>query len=272
MFHMKNISTIDDFITNKQYKSICTVPSLSTLYKEINLGNVYYTYTPNNFYILIDRGDWSDFYFYINSSNETIPSEALLKPLISTFIRNNTSKNSISPICIDFFKKNNFNKRIIYQYFVNTTLAEVVCSNFPKNIYYIDNANLVDFTSIKDIIFRYLKRLGRLIPTDEEIIELIQNKEIFVVRTKGDNDVIAIKMIKYTGKTAADHGIAVDEHHRGNQIAKALTIQSFQKIKKRNCIRTDAWIEQTNTISIKLHLQCGYIANERYMIKYIQNN
>ena len=173
---MKNISTIDDFITNKQYKSICTVPSLSTLYKEINLGNVYYTYTPNNFYILIDRGDWSDFYFYINSSNETIPSEALLKPLISTFIRNNTSKNSI-----------------IYQYFVNTTLAEVVCSNFPKNIYYIDNANLVDFTSIKDIIFRYLKRLGRLIPTDEEIIEQIQNKEIFVVRTKGDNDVIAIK-------------------------------------------------------------------------------
>lgn len=253
-----------------KYKCICTTPTLSTLQNEIKNNTVYYMYIKNNFYFYIDRGEWNDFYFYINDTDVYIPKGFSEKPLIITFIDNIKNSSLNNKFYREFFNKNEIKLYSVYQNFTNTNLEKKDCPAFPKKKYTICLATNEDVESILSLMIRYLKRYGRPIPNSQDLRKKIQNKEVFIVKRNIDNTVVATKVIAYNGKMAADQGIAVEEFCRGEHIAKALTLQSFQWIKEHGCIRTDAWIERKNTPSMQLHLTCGYVANSRLLIKYIR--
>lgn len=251
---------------NKKNLYNSTLPPLYIIDEEIKNKNIYISNNKSGSLLLINRHEWFDCYLFIKDIDFKIELSYNL-PIVFTCY--GFSENIQEEIDIDLYRFliKNFKFYAKWQYYEKKIILNTnknKCSNFVFKI-----ANLNDAMYIKNILDKNLKKLGRIIPTINQIKIHIYKNEIFLVKDKFTNEILGVKIIKYNGRTATDHGIAVIDKCRGKGVAKFLLNSFFEYIKNIGIIRTDAWINPDNIPSIKLHESCGYISKQRYLFKFI---
>lgn len=230
-----------------------SLPPVDIINDEIRNRNVYIMYNKNGNLIFFDKIDWYDCYIFMKNNNFIIDNNFNKPIMITCYGKNNDIYDDININLCEFIKKNKFCFFAKWIYYIKLNLKNNDYK-IKKDYFKFELANITDAENLKNIIDGNLKRLGRTVTSVNKIINYINNKEIFIIRNYNNKEIAAVKIIKYQGKSAADHGIVVLQKYRGEKLSKLLIYSFFNVAIGRNIIRTDAWIDKENKISTNLHI------------------
>lgn len=253
---------------NDEYIFSSTLPPVDIINNEIKNNNVYIIYNKNGTLIFFDKIDWYDCYTFIKNNNFIINNDFNKPVMITCYGKNNDIYDDIDHNLYKFIKNNKFSFFAKWIYYIKLNL-KINNYKLEKDYFKFEFADIMDAKNIRNIINENLKRLVRTVPSMEEIISHINNKEIFIIRNDKNKEIAGVKIVKYQGKSAADHGIAVLPKYRGENLSKLLIYSFFNVAIERNIVRTDAWIDPENKASTQLHVQCGYEPVNRSIFKFI---
>lgn len=252
----QNIEEIKKIITSREMKTNCF-----SFYNEIidwienNKADVYLI--ENNVFLFLKTHGFYKFYYYVNTFDDI----ALCKNLLVIY------KNK-SNLSLEFTTKNSVNINEISSILTNIGFnfykeyARVISGLSPFNaeesIEY-ELASLKDKNELLEIMHREFDVISDYLPTEEEIINLIDNNSI-IIKTI-DNKIVFIQIYEYLKGSLYSRMTWIDKKYRKPKY----TIDFYKSldrylqelcVKDWNKIRSYGWIDKNNR-NFKINLKFG---------------
>lgn len=223
---------------------------------------------------LVDEKNYYRLFFY-QSDEEIVNLSKQDKEILIEIIYNNAVDNSAIKKVMNAYALSGarFDKKCHLYEFPIEKRTEFLDAEYDRSLRALaenglspEIAQCSDIGEIQSLWDQYLDKFDFEFITDQELLDIIDNQEIMVIKDKGH--VIATISLKYSeGKILECHQ-TVSEKYRGMGLGKILLLLSFKKAMDLNIAVYNAWIDDENTVSINCHLKAGN-ATEKVLEHYI---
>ena len=241
-----------------------------------------------NWVILVNYGDFNKLYFYILDSisedefekiiyeiNNLIKEENVF--VVAEYVNKDEKENIyinnlLKKLNMDFFIRR---ERMAYKYSEDyNDYIEVFEDNYKniknQNKVFIEVANENDLKGILYLLENAFDPYSSLIPSEDELREIIKNNDIFVARSVNDpNSLLGfIEFKEERRKNYLAHAV-VDEKYRGMSIGKILVEFYLLNGSLKNEKDSYLWVQSNNDIAKNMYEKYKFKYEEIYANVYI---
>ncbi|MDN5078308.1 MBL fold metallo-hydrolase [Aliarcobacter butzleri] len=194
----------------------------------------------NSIFIIVNQNSFYRFYFFINDYEELKNLNSFFyfyrKPIVLEIISNIQVNES-------FYSKIGFKPYKIY--------SRYRTDKKNKNFDTVKIANIGDIEEISKLINDTFDSLSDYIPSNDELIQLILKKEVYIIKV--DNKLAGVSIYEKRDKNYYFRLSCVHQNHRPGLIGYMLASTSPQ-----NGSNYFTWIDDNNFEAIKLNTFLGY--------------
>jgi len=230
----------------------------------------------NGIIFICEEKDFYYLYFYLNNQEITLYDkwrEKFNKPVIIDLVHWESKKPQTligveNQLIINGFCQYKKYKRMLLDIHINKNSS--TDQIFQKiSFYQIGYAQSSDHSKIQSVWRNTLDIYSTPMPSDNELVELIEKKQIICGFEK-NNKLVAALQIGLNRNTCYINRIAVDKGHRRHGLAQALLNYCFSFHHEVN--KYFLWVEELNSPAIRLYLKNGFSFDGKKTNQLIMKN
>lgn len=265
---------MDEFLSLVQYKNVTDLAKekgsrlsncvllAENVRQKILQHELFYVKQNNNILILDDQGKFYRCYYYLNQ-NDNYGVLSFDKPVVIEL-----------PYTKRLNEKQKLQVKLIQSmgFYLGRKSGTMFC--LPQNIIQHENGNKVictfanedDLKEVDILLRTYFNPLFSFLPTEEELINSIIDKRVFIVR---DGNKIAALLISGIEKQYVSiKQLVVDKIYRRQGLGKAL-IDAYHANYVNEVALFQHWVDMSNKVAIGMYRDFGYEFNIRKANEYI---